>query len=449
MDTNLFISTAPATTAVREPTNGAQVGLNTSVKGLEFKSFFENQFMPFERQSVAIPDTPESELALQMLSLGPNIELVTSAISGPDISSLADFARSQGFDEAAIGQLFGDQLQATASIHQINPQANQPGILDVASPQAVSLLPSTAETSTNTQLNNLIPSKFLKNYGRPVMLSATIYSAVSANSKTFNKSNIEQIDAGLSAENDNYPEILKVQIDPSNQAITKKLMEMSQTQKKSQWSEVKANQTTETLSLEIEPELLDSIADWNKTTDQDTLTILNQRSNTDGLGKLGNSAQGSSTGTGSQSSADQRQLQFQQLSDRLGQAMAERLMSQIERGIWKLQMRMDPASLGKIKISLDMHKDGLSAVFAADNALTRELISQGAAKLRSALIEAGMTVASVHVSSDQNRQSGGNSTREQNSPSQGESNSPKRSTERLVTSAKDRVSNHIGWDILV
>jgi hypothetical protein len=105
-----------------------------------------------------------------------------------------------------------------------------------------------------------------------------------------------------------------------------------------------------------------------------------------------------------------RALQQQQLADRLGEAAAHRLIAQIERGEWKMQMRLQPGKLGKIDVELAMHARGLEATFSADSALTRELIAQGTNRLKDTLAQAGMTVASVTVNGDQARQSGGNPT---------------------------------------
>ena len=112
-----------------------------------------------------------------------------------------------------------------------------------------------------------------------------------------------------------------------------------------------------------------------------------------------------------------RAVQQQQLADRLGEAAAHRLIAQIERGEWKMQMRLQPGKLGKIDVELTMHARGLEAMFSADSALTRELIAQGSARLKDTLTQAGMTVASVTVNGDQTSQSGGNSTPQRGSQS--------------------------------
>lgn len=104
---------------------------------------------------------------------------------------------------------------------------------------------------------------------------------------------------------------------------------------------------------------------------------------------------------------------YQQLADRMGQALAQRLQQQIERGEWSMQLRLNPAELGRIDVQLDMHRGGLDAMFQTDNPLTRDLIQQGSGRLKEGLAQSGMTVASVWVNSDGSRQSGGNPTPQQ------------------------------------
>ena len=117
---------------------------------------------------------------------------------------------------------------------------------------------------------------------------------------------------------------------------------------------------------------------------------------------------------------EERAEQTRLLADRMGQALANRLIGQIERGQWKLQMRMQPEALGRVEVALDMHAGGLDAVFRTDNALTQDLLGQGAQRLRDALSQSGTTVASVTVHADARGQSGGNSTpqKRQSAPKQ-------------------------------
>ena len=120
----------------------------------------------------------------------------------------------------------------------------------------------------------------------------------------------------------------------------------------------------------------------------------------------------------------ERAEQTQLLADRMGQALANRLISQIERGQWKLQMRMQPEALGRVEVALDMHAGGLDAVFSTDNALAKDLLGQGAQRLRDALSQSGTTVASVTVHADARGQSGGNSTPQRRQPEPKQSAAP-------------------------
>jgi flagellar hook-length control protein FliK len=122
----------------------------------------------------------------------------------------------------------------------------------------------------------------------------------------------------------------------------------------------------------------------------------------------------SSTHTPLAPSLEDRGDQIQKLAEKLGQAMSERLQEQMEKGQWRLHLKLNPGHLGSIDVELDMHSGGLDALFKTDNTLTRELITQGMAKLREGLAQSGMAVANVWVNSDSQRESGGNSTPRQN-----------------------------------
>ena len=88
-------------------------------------------------------------------------------------------------------------------------------------------------------------------------------------------------------------------------------------------------------------------------------------------------------------------------------------------------MGQQPAALGGIGVELNMPKSGRDATFSADNAVTRELMAQGSARLRDTLTQSGTTVASVIVNGDSGRQSGGNSTPGRKSKDEQSANSKK------------------------
>ena len=203
--------------------------------------------------------------------------------------------------------------------------------------------------------------------------------------------------------------------------ITKRLAQMSGTGKETTWAALLASGPQaqdlhgpiETVTLELptgfDPDLLARTTDANTPQPSDLATQAGAAGPLSAATASHGAAGGNSADT-AQAQADQRAQQFQQLADKMGQAAAQRLMAQIERGQWKMQMRMQPATLGSINVELDMHAGRLDALFSTDNAVTRELMAQGSNKLRDTLTQAGMTVASVSVNGEQSRQSGGNST---------------------------------------
>jgi flagellar hook-length control protein FliK len=144
---------------------------------------------------------------------------------------------------------------------------------------------------------------------------------------------------------------------------------------------------------------------------------------------------------------EERGSQIQHLADKLGLALSERLIDQIEKGQWRMHLKLNPGHLGSIDVELDMHSGGLDALFKTDNTLTRELIAQGMAKLKEGLAQSGMAVANVWVNSDSQRESGGNSTPRQNNSHASNVKSVEAETQSLAVNHKDLRSAE-GWDTL-
>jgi len=216
---------------------------------------------------------------------------------------------------------------------------------------------------------------------------------------------------------------IRVSITMPTKDITKRAANTAGTTETLNWSRMlagpSANKATistawEALHLTVPEGFdLDEQSGALASSDQDQVTAPGTQQQAEGsAAKSGTSTAQPMRGEASAAAAqtELRAVQQQQLADRLGEAAAHRLIAQIERGEWKMQMRLQPGKLGKIDVELTMHARGLEAMFSADSALTRELIAQGSARLKDTLAQAGMTVASVTVNGDQTRQSGGNST---------------------------------------
>jgi flagellar hook-length control protein FliK len=190
--------------------------------------------------------------------------------------------------------------------------------------------------------------------------------------------------------------------------------------------------------------LLDSLQDISS---NPQVTPLDSARNTASTGALGSAA--TSAALANPEMTD-RAAQIQDLADKLGKAMGERLQEQLEKGEWKLQLKLNPGHLGKIDVELDMNKSGLDAVFKSDNQLTRELIYQGMPKLKDSLSQSGMTVANVWVNSENQRQSGGNSTPRHQAGSDNGVNTPVKAVqEASATEARIRdLRSTNAWDTL-
>ena len=167
----------------------------------------------------------------------------------------------------------------------------------------------------------------------------------------------------------------------------------------------------EPLSIEVPPDL-----DLGAMLDQAGAPTEGVGSTRHGSSSAGAASNPQTSAEGLRARIQEREAQTQLLADRMGVAMANKLISQIERGQWKLQMRLQPAALGRVEVALDMHAGGLDAVFSTDNAFTKELLGQGSQRLRDALTQSGTTVASVTVNADAQGQSGGNSTPQKRQP---------------------------------
>ena len=218
---------------------------------------------------------------------------------------------------------------------------------------------------------------------------------------------------------------MRMRVVPAWESMTRQLSKLNGSELAAAWGDIKANLFSskargdigKEVVLDLGSDNLELLSSLDVTKDDiGSSSILNLDSarNTASTGSLGAAA--TSAALANPGLTD-RAAQIQDMADKLGKAMAERLQDQMEKGEWKLQLKLNPAHLGKIDIELDMRSGGLEAVFKTDNLVTRELISQSMPKLRDSLSESGMTVANVWVNSENQKGSGGNSTPRQNSES--------------------------------
>ena len=110
---------------------------------------------------------------------------------------------------------------------------------------------------------------------------------------------------------------------------------------------------------------------------------------------------------------------LKELSDRLGTMLARQMNAHIARGTWRLEMALHPAELGSIEVDMEMTERGLEANFRASQSVTRDLLMESMARLKSWFEEGGIDVAYAGLTQDSGAETGGNSTSDE-SPEQTE-----------------------------
>jgi len=146
----------------------------------------------------------------------------------------------------------------------------------------------------------------------------------------------------------------------------------------------------------------------------------------------------------------QRTENIQNLAEKMGQAVGQRILSEIEKGQWHLKLSLRPATLGHIEVEMRMRSGEMDAVFTAPQALTRELLQEGMSKLKDTLTQMGMDVASMQVGDGQTQKRGGESTPGQMSKSTNSgSDDPQSSLSAPPVPAPRMKMGQDGWDVLV
>ena len=101
---------------------------------------------------------------------------------------------------------------------------------------------------------------------------------------------------------------------------------------------------------------------------------------------------------------------FEDVSQKMGEALAQRIQAQIQRGHWNMTLTLHPSDLGQVNVSLGMRGQDLQASFQVAQQLTRDLVQDSLPRLKELLGQAGIDVAFTDVGGQASRERGGNST---------------------------------------
>jgi len=493
MDANLNFLTAPtsnpAPAGASSSTKGLDPSLAKPMNGQEFAGVMRDLMAKGERQELAgtAPgeESAATAAALQTMSLGNQFSVITTATPLPDPNSLAEFARAQGLSETAVQALFGDLTAApiTSIPITVAPAVPAPEMAQLAGlmglpghASTLTLLPSAAPLGwiqarpSNLTISDQIGSSVMAQAPQMAVIGAPKASDVSALMATAGATGVLQALGGMGTaptqalgSADNLAEIppemgpldaMRMRMVPAWENMTRQLAKLNGTDQASAWGQLTSNILNSKGQGGEVPELLLDLG-INDPASLSALDVLQDQGNSGvmNLDSARNTASTGSLGAAATSAAlanpelTDRAAQIQDLADKLGKAMGERLQDQLEKGEWKLQLKLNPAHLGKIDVELDMNAKGLDAVFKTDNLLTRELIAQGMPKLKDSLAQSGMTVANVWVNSENQKGSGGNSTPRQNSGSDNHVNAPVSDVKAAESRIKELRSSD-AWDTL-
>ena len=161
-------------------------------------------------------------------------------------------------------------------------------------------------------------------------------------------------------------------------------------------------------------------------------------------GDLGSQNQSGNKESSSDNIDLKRYEQYLKLSEKLAENIAKRIIQQIKKGEWKINLSLRPKTLGNIEIELTLKGKQLEASFNVNQILTRELLQDGFSKLKDSLEKSGIDVANLDINHKKQDGKDGKPTNgknyeviEQNNSRDTLLSEPKPSSENFIISAHE------------
>lgn len=362
--------------------------------------------------------TPLETLAwpLKATTLGPHLNVITPDTTAPDTQSLEAFARAQGLDEQAVSWLFGASASGSmgsgSSLANINiPQSNTITNTPITPPLGIQIQAGVPTDAMETSVTGQAPGANTALQGAAVAGLQALWAMAEEPGKTTkpSPSNITTPEEALPIQMLRMPP-------PAAVWMQRGIMN----------SVLQDNVSAQKQAL-ISTSELDLGADWGGDTLQQLLGTEGSASNASSTGTHGTAYANFASRWDAQAAnrndlanahgpaqdlpdTQARSENIQNLADKMGQAVGQRILSEMEKGQWHLKLQLRPATLGHIEVEMRMRSGEFDAVFTAPNGTTRDLLQDGMGKLRETLAQMGMDVATIHVGNGQTGHSGGDST---------------------------------------
>lgn len=471
-------------------------GLDKEGSDGEFGALFGAMMGGLEGQNLAAPEGKASPplVGLAAQVLGPAVHIITASTPVLSDDSLYAFARSQGMDEDALAMIFQKPGSAVApAAANVNglaadfegigqPQVSLSSATQLAADRlATALKPeekamasvlSQAAPATDPMTESL-------NLGDDASLRWTLGKAAdavpanqpAAQTSLFGLNGVRNLiptappaqavvaDPAAHPESAHQNLAASLILGASEAAQFARRLEMKQASQRAErvapgWVPPTAAGTGTTLPADIVllPEetkiaALETLVVAPDIAPDDMAELLSGRSHggESRTASPSDSATTSSTSAAPRPDQAQRTEQYERLSQRLGEALGQRLAAQIAKGDWRVDLALKPHELGNIDIELNMKEGALQASFSAGQALTRELIADSLPRLKEILNQLGMDVATMNVNVRQNSQHGGNPTPGRSSSGSG-SQAGKGETEKVGEVSTSMAARNIGKD---
>ena len=430
-------------------------------EGGQFGDMLSSMQMGLQGQDLAAQTGKASPPAEGLASevLGPAVHIITSNTATMNDESLFAFARSQGMDESSLALIFQHAAPATPTapatpvietIASADPtplsaltdslafcqqasalkDGSTENVLPVATVTAAPLEPTT-DANGMSVLDLGADGSMRWSVNQPGQLNAAenktdALALADPAAKLAKPTGIELSTAAAQQQSQEAPAenlAATLILGASEAAQFAKRVQTKQVSQRAEKIAALTGESFKSVAAKIDPSTISLIED--ATVVSDTLSLGTELTGEDlrmmwehrqqsSSNSGGNSNSGMGSGSGqtnvSQSDIDLRADQYQQLSQRLGEALGQRLAAQIARGNWNVELTLKPQDLGNIEIKLNMKQGNLEASFNASEAMTRDLIVDGLPRLKETLAQSGMEVAQVNVNVRQDGQNGGNST---------------------------------------
>ena len=328
---------------------------------------------------------------LKAVTLGPHLNAITPDTSGPDAQSLEAFARAQGLDEQAVHWLFGGATGHDP--HLTKPRAvAQSDVIKGAGVEGLGMVEGDG-SAPGTVVSALL--------GVQALWSSEEASVAPPKNNTLTSS-----DEALPIQMLRMPPPAAVWMQRT--VLNSVLQDKVSTQKESTVSISELDLGTD-WGGEILQELLVTEGGTTSTGTHGT-AYANFASRWDAQATQRNDLTLANSPAQDLPDTQARSESIQNLAEKMGQAVGQRILSEMEKGQWHLKLQLRPATLGHIEVEMRMRSGEFDAIFTAPNAITRDLLQDGLGKLRETLAQMGMDVANIHVDSGQTGQSGGDPT---------------------------------------